>query len=254
MTSQTKKQNKKEEMPHDIYLEQELLGSFMHDNNNTIKVQEIIVMSDFYEPIHQKIYYIITQLIDKGHVANITTIASELKNDKVFNDIGAISYLNRLLQNYIPIPYKPHFYDFKDIAQRIKDLSLQRDLIVILITNVKNIMNNKTNPNIKAEEYIKKIGTELFKLTSNNNTISITARYEELECANAKDYVPFMIEEGTYFTLQELKDYYHNMKYHRKYENEFKKAIEIETDTLHLDDILLAINEMEVKNIDIILF
>ena len=85
--------NKDIVLPHSDAAECEILGAILQDNNNLNKVREIVSLNDFYIGGNQKIYDTIVKLIDRGKIADVVSLSSNLANDPVFNGIGGAGYL-----------------------------------------------------------------------------------------------------------------------------------------------------------------
>jgi len=62
------------ELPNNIEAEQSVLGSILLSNEIFDDVNTIVSSSNFYDPMHQKIFAAIEQLIFKGMLANPITL------------------------------------------------------------------------------------------------------------------------------------------------------------------------------------
>ncbi|PPR78534.1 MAG: Replicative DNA helicase, partial [Alphaproteobacteria bacterium MarineAlpha2_Bin1] len=111
--------------PSNIEAEQALLGAILVNNEIASLISNIIDSSHFFEPIHSKIFDTINKLIDKGQLANPTTLKSFFEHDESLAEIGANNYLNRLADGAITI------INATDYANVIRDLSIKRSLIYI---------------------------------------------------------------------------------------------------------------------------
>ncbi|MBR1948619.1 MAG: replicative DNA helicase, partial [Alphaproteobacteria bacterium] len=60
---------KSEQMPKNIEAEQALLGAVLANNKTFEKVSEFLRAEHFADPVHAKIYEILSNLISRGHVA-----------------------------------------------------------------------------------------------------------------------------------------------------------------------------------------
>ena len=152
-------------LPQNLIAEQEIIGGLLHDNNNINKVRDYISNDDFYEPIHAKIYDVIVKLIDKGRIADPISISSNFLNDKNFTEIGGIVYLRTIVAEFLI-----GVSDVKERAKTLKDLSLKRKLINILMSNVRDVVF-KTHSDLRTFEQIEKLETELFAITNENNKL-----------------------------------------------------------------------------------
>ena len=66
--------NKLEELPNNIEAEQSVIGSILLSNELFDEISVIISNVNFYDPMHQKIYNAIENLIYKGMLANPITL------------------------------------------------------------------------------------------------------------------------------------------------------------------------------------
>ena len=75
-------------LPHSIEAEQGLLGAILINNETYSLVSRLIETRDFYEPIHQRIYGVASDLISAGRLATPVT----LKNSSACRfDIAGLS-------------------------------------------------------------------------------------------------------------------------------------------------------------------
>ena len=70
------------ELPNNIEAEQSVIGSILVSNDIFDEVSLKIDHTKFYDPIHQKIYAAIENLISKGMLANPITLKNYFENDK----------------------------------------------------------------------------------------------------------------------------------------------------------------------------
>ena len=61
-------------LPHSIEAEQGLLGAILINNETYSLVSRLIETRDFYEPIHQRIYGVASDLISAGKLATPVTL------------------------------------------------------------------------------------------------------------------------------------------------------------------------------------
>ncbi|HXF89111.1 MAG TPA: DnaB-like helicase N-terminal domain-containing protein, partial [Xanthobacteraceae bacterium] len=71
--------------PHNIEAEQALLGAILVNNEAFYRVSDFLEPQHFYEPIHQQIYELASQLIRAGKIATPVTLKTFLPADL---DIG----------------------------------------------------------------------------------------------------------------------------------------------------------------------
>ena len=79
------------ELPNNIEAEQSVLGSILVTNEIFDEINTIITNTNFYDPMHQKIFNAIENLIYKGMLANPITLKNYFENEK--DDINIPEYL-----------------------------------------------------------------------------------------------------------------------------------------------------------------
>src|SRR6202453_267589 len=67
--------------PHNIELEQALLGAILVNNEAFYRVSDFLAPEHFFEPIHQNVYEIATSLIRVGKTATPITLKTFLPTD-----------------------------------------------------------------------------------------------------------------------------------------------------------------------------
>lgn len=123
-------------LPSDIELEKKMLGMIMTDNDIMQEVRNIITFKDFYNDIHQRIFYGMCLLQEREAVIDPITLANILGKDieKV-----RISYLSDLGCSEL------NSTGFKYIASKIKELSNRRGTIRNLLSVANDMMNTSTD-------------------------------------------------------------------------------------------------------------
>ncbi len=109
--------------PQNIEVEQSLLGSLMIDPDAIFKVVDFLKPRDFYKKIHQDIYEIIIDLLNKREAIDILSVSARLKEKKLLKSIGGKSYLTTLVNS---VPTASHVADYGHIVRKKRIL---RDLI-----------------------------------------------------------------------------------------------------------------------------
>src|SRR5262249_14355921 len=72
------------------------LGSMLRDNGMIGDVVQVVRVEHFYKDAHQKIFQAITALYQKGHPADLVTLAEHLKEQQQLEDVGNYAYLAEL--------------------------------------------------------------------------------------------------------------------------------------------------------------
>ena len=86
--------DKFKELPNNIEAEQSVIGSLLVTNEIFDEISTIISNSNFYDPMHQKIYSAIENLIYKGMLANPITLKNYFENEK--DDLDVPEYLVKI--------------------------------------------------------------------------------------------------------------------------------------------------------------
>ncbi|MYZ48421.1 replicative DNA helicase [Propylenella binzhouense] len=111
--------------PHNIEVEQALLGAILINNEAFYRVSDFLEPAHFYDPLHRQIYERTSQLIRMGKVADPRTIKSFLKEREAVGDITVAEYLGRLAFEATTI------INAQDYGRTIYDLAIRRSLVTI---------------------------------------------------------------------------------------------------------------------------
>lgn len=84
--------------PHNMDMEQAILGAILLDNEALPKALEALTGSaDFYKPAHRKIYEGILDLYERNEPVDIMTLAETLRKKGWIEQVGGVDYLAELL-------------------------------------------------------------------------------------------------------------------------------------------------------------
>jgi replicative DNA helicase len=111
--------------PHNLEAEQALLGAILVNNEAFYRVSDFLEARHFYEPVHQKIYELSSQLVRAGKVASPVTLKTFLPGDVDIGGLTVSQYLARLAAEATTV------INAQDYGRTIYDLSVRRALIVI---------------------------------------------------------------------------------------------------------------------------
>ena len=111
--------------PHNIELEQALLGAILVNNEAFYRVSDFLEPRHFFEPIHQKLYEIAASLVRVGKTATPITLKTFLPSDLDVAGLTASQYLARLAAEATTV------INASDYGRTIYDLAIRRSLIVI---------------------------------------------------------------------------------------------------------------------------
>jgi len=113
------------EMPNNLEAEQAILGAALINNQAYHAVSPFLIPEDFYEPIHQKIWKAIGDIVMGDRVANPVTVKTTLPAGQMVGEMTISEYLGALAGAAVSI------INAADYAGVIHDLSLRRGLIFI---------------------------------------------------------------------------------------------------------------------------
>jgi replicative DNA helicase len=111
--------------PHNIEAEQALLGAVLVNNEAFYRVSDFLEPAHFFEPVHQQIYEITSQIIRSNKVATPVTMKTFLPADLAIGELNLAQYLARLAAEATTI------INAEDYGRAIYDLALRRSLIGI---------------------------------------------------------------------------------------------------------------------------
>ena len=110
-------------LPRNIEAEQSLIGALLANNKAYEKVSEFLRAEHFSDPIHVKVYDVISRIIQKGHTADVITLKNYFEQEGTLNDVGGINYLIKLSESSSPLTNVEYYGQF------IYDKFLRRELI-----------------------------------------------------------------------------------------------------------------------------
>jgi replicative DNA helicase len=111
--------------PHNIEAEQALLGAILVNNEAFYRVSDFLEPQHFFEPIHQQLYEVTSQLIRAGKIATPITLKTFLPADIDIGGLNASQYLARLAAEATTV------INAADYGRTIGDLAVRRNLIRI---------------------------------------------------------------------------------------------------------------------------
>ncbi len=167
--------------PHNIDAEQGLLGTLLVNNDVFDTIYSIIQAEHFFDPVHAKIFEVISQKVQKNALASPVTIKPFFEGDEALKELGGASYLVRLASAAISN------LAAKEFAILIRDMSLRRGLL-----SVANDISQKATTmlvNQTAEDQIVEAEQALYNLSSIGKEESgfksfVHATIEAIELAN----------------------------------------------------------------------
>ena len=115
--------NNFEELPNNIEAEQSVIGTILVSNEIFDEINTIISNNNFYDPMHQKIFSAIENLIFKGMLANPITLKNYFENEK--DDINVPDYLVKITK------FSTSSRQAIEYSRIIYDMFVRRELIKI---------------------------------------------------------------------------------------------------------------------------
>ncbi|WP_216476152.1 replicative DNA helicase [Candidatus Hepatobacter penaei] len=149
-------------LPHNLEVEQALLGALLHDNGLLEQVDAFLTAQDFFDPLHGRIFDAIHTFVQKGSLASPVTLKPFFEGDGALTDLGGVAYLSKLGDHILSL------VNTADYGQQIRELHLRRQLIYLgekLTSDAKTIAVDKT-----AQDCIEETEQQLFNLASHNKT------------------------------------------------------------------------------------
>ena len=144
------------ELPNNIEAEQSVIGSILVSNDIFDDVSPIINYTKFYDPIHQKIFLAIENLISKGMLANPITLKNYFENDKSLIELEGHEYLVKITK------FSTSLRQAIEYAKIIYDMHVRRELIKISEATIDNASNK--NIDLPGEKIIEDSEKLLFDL------------------------------------------------------------------------------------------
>ena len=108
--------------PHNIEAEQALLGAILVNNDAFYRVSDFLLPDHFFEPVHQRVYELVSSMIRAGKIATPITLKTFV-NDIDLGEITPSQYLARLAAEATTV------INAADYGRTIYDLAVRRQLI-----------------------------------------------------------------------------------------------------------------------------
>ncbi len=185
------------ELPNNIEAEQSVIGSILVSNEIFDDINTIISSSNFYDPMHQKIFSAIENLIYKGMLANPITLKNYFVSDK--DEINIPEYLVKITK------FSTSTRQATEYSKIIYDMFVRRELIKISEQTIDTAKINDLN--INGQNIIENSERLLFDLAEKGSFSSSLVKFDEamqktIEMASAA----YKNEEGIVGVPTGLKD------------------------------------------------
>ena len=142
------------ELPNNIEAEQAVIGSILVSNEIFDEISTIIEATNFYDPMHQKIFESISNLIYKGLLANPITLKNYFEEEK--DDLNVPEYLVKVTK------FSTSVRQAIEYSKIIYDMFVRRELIKISEQTVDDVKVNDLDTN--GQNIIEKTEKSLFDL------------------------------------------------------------------------------------------
>jgi replicative DNA helicase len=140
-------------LPHNLEVEQSLLGGLILNPNTLMDVISIITHDDLYRDAHKLIYNAIYSLFTRNEAIDMITVINELRNMQALDSVGGISYVSSL--NGVA-------GNVKTYANILKELSNKRKLIKL----GQELMEKGFDEKSKSKEILNATEDGLFKINT----------------------------------------------------------------------------------------
>ena len=149
-------------VPHNLPAEQNLLGAILLDNSTIERIDDRLRAEHFYDPLHGRIFSIMSRLIERGQLANPVTLKSFFSAEDDFTDTNAEEYLGELADGVISIAQAP------DYATTIHEAHIRRELISVGDT----VIHDASHPDVDvpASTQIEAAEAALFRLAETDQS------------------------------------------------------------------------------------
>ena len=157
------------ELPNNIEAEQSVLGSILLSNEIFDDVNTIVSSSNFYDPMHQKIFAAIEKLIFKGMLANPITLKNYFEKEK--DEINVPDYLVKVTK------FSTSLRQAIEYSKIIYDMFVRRELIKISESTIESAKLNDLS--INGQNIIENSEKFLFDLAERGSFNSSLIKFDE---------------------------------------------------------------------------
>ncbi len=161
--------NNFKELPNNIEAEQSILGSILLINEIFDEINTIISSKNFYDPMHQKIFAAIENLIFKGMLANPITLKNYFENEK--DEINVPEYLVKVTK------FSTSTRQAIEYSKIIYDMFVRRELIKISENTIDTAKLNDLNTS--GQSIIENSEKLLFDLAEKGSFKTSLVKFDE---------------------------------------------------------------------------
>ena len=139
-------------LPYSMEAEQAVLGCLLMDPTSLTLIQSQGFRAEyFYLPQHKAIYGAIVQIETSGRQADVLLVVEKLKEQKVYDDAAAKTYLAQLAQ------VVPTTANLEAYAKIVRDKFYKRDLIAVAKQIEQDTANEEADADILLDSAEQKI-------------------------------------------------------------------------------------------------
>jgi replicative DNA helicase len=157
------------ELPNNIEAEQAILGTILVSNEIFDEINTIISNINFYDPMHQKIFAAIENLIYKGMLANPITLKNYFENEK--DDLNIPEYLVKITK------FSTSSRQAIEYSKIIYDMYVRRELIKISENTIDTAKQKDLN--VSGQNIIENSERLLFDLAEKGSFSSSLIKFDE---------------------------------------------------------------------------
>jgi replicative DNA helicase len=157
------------ELPNNIEAEQAVIGSILVSNDIFDEISTIISSSNFYDPMHQKIYEAIESLVYKGMLANPITLKNYFEDEK--DDLNVPEYLVKITK------FSTSVRQAVEYSKIIYDMFVRRELIKISEQTIDSAKLNELDTN--GQTIIENSERLLFDLAEKGSFNSSLVKFDD---------------------------------------------------------------------------
>ncbi len=158
-----------DEFPNNIEAEQSVIGSILLTNEIFDEINMILSSKNFYDPMHQKIFSAIENLIYRGLLANPITLKNHFENEK--DDLNIPEYLVKITK------FSASSRQAIEYSKLIYDLYVKRELIKISENIIDTAKLNDLEQN--GQTIIENSEKALFDLAEKGSLSSSILKFDE---------------------------------------------------------------------------
>ena len=162
-------ENKFKELPNNIEAEQAVIGSILVTNEIFDEINTIISSANFFDPMHQKIFSAIENLIYKGMLANPITLKNYFKDEK--DDLNVPEYLVKITK------FSTSTRQATEYSKIIYDMFVRRELIKISEDTIDTAKLNDLNTS--GQNIIERSEKLLFDLAEKGSFNSSLIKFDD---------------------------------------------------------------------------